>query len=249
MIQGHSAENQHVRRSLGEVETDAEGSWAISYGDMITLLLTFFILYFNINNKHEEQRNLIQKEILLEFAEKKTPVEPETLNAPPRMKLGEAQKGELDAAVLQNWGGNVIRDGEKIIIQFPLVPFFDLGREDVLAGSKKHLEIFAKKYVKFAGTHMLNVKAFTDTVTVRTGHRYRDNLELSALRAISAMRVLQASGIPLSRMKIVGLGETITNRIPGGLNAESDPAHKNEKGDRFARKVVLVIEPVTREKL
>ena len=248
MTQGESTGFRNSRRSLGEGETDAEGSWAISYGDMITLLLTFFILYFNINNKQEEQKTLLRKELLAEFGEKKASAETETLNSPPTMKLGEDTRGELDPAVIQDWGGSVTRDGEKVIIQFPLVTFFDLGREDVRSGAKKHLEFFAKKYVKFAGTHMLNVKAFTDTVPVRTGHRYRDNLELSALRAISSMRVLQSSGIPLSRMKIVGFGETFANRIPGNIDAGSDSVQKDKKGDRFARKVVLAIEPLPKEK-
>ena len=41
-----------------EGEIDSEGSWAISYGDMITLLLTFFILFFNMK-KHDDSKTVV----------------------------------------------------------------------------------------------------------------------------------------------------------------------------------------------
>jgi flagellar motor protein MotB len=34
---------------MREEETDTEGTWAVSYGDMVTLLLTFFILFFSLD--------------------------------------------------------------------------------------------------------------------------------------------------------------------------------------------------------
>lgn len=237
---------QQLMRRRNEVdETDSEGSWAISYGDMITLLLTFFILYFNVNSKPSEERNQLQQEILAEFGEEKNVsfTKPSS-NVPPRMKLAEEKDGEIETRVLEDWGGEVYRDNEKIVVEFKNTTFFDFGKEDIKNASKKYLEKFAQKYIKFAGTHMLNIKAYTDTVPVKQGHRYRDNLELSALRSISAMRTLQTAGIPLSRMKLVGLGETISSRVPGSV--DSVPGRK---GDQFARKVVLVIEPVTKEKL
>jgi len=42
-----------MRQTLRQTEeslqaVDTEGSWAISYGDMVTLLLTFFILFSSL---------------------------------------------------------------------------------------------------------------------------------------------------------------------------------------------------------
>jgi chemotaxis protein MotB len=242
---------QILRRREDHDDTDAEGSWAISYGDMITLLLTFFILYFNLNAKNGEKKTHLQQEILTEFGEQKKEFDAKPSSSTPRMSLSEEQKGELENRVIEDWGGTLIREGEKIIVDFKNTTFFDLGKEDVKASSRKYLETFARKYVKFAGSHMLNVKAYTDTVPVKTGHRYRDNLELSALRSISAMRILQRAGIPLGRMKLVGLGETISNRIPASVEEEQKMTggKPSRKGDQFARKVLLVIEPFTKEKL
>lgn len=222
-------------------ETDAEGSWAISYGDMITLLLTFFILYFNVNTKQSEQREKLQQAIISEFGQEKSASKEDLAKSPPRMKLGEQKEGELEESTLIEWGGKLHREGDKVVVEFPNTTFFDLGKVDVKKSSVTYLQEFAKKYVKFAGTSSLSVKAFTDSVPVRGDHRFKDNLELSALRAIAAMRVLQHSGIPLDRMKIAGHGES--NRKPSSENTSGN------LNDEFSRKVILVIEPMTKEKL
>ena len=43
------------RRETLENDQEFEGSWAISYGDMLTLLLAFFILFSSINKRDQEQ--------------------------------------------------------------------------------------------------------------------------------------------------------------------------------------------------
>ena len=38
--------------------TDTEGTWAISYGDMITLLLSFFVIYFSTDFTEKKEKEL-----------------------------------------------------------------------------------------------------------------------------------------------------------------------------------------------
>ena len=244
-----SVDSQDLKRILRKREntddTDAEGSWAISYGDMITLLLTFFILFFNVNTKRSEQKEQLQKAIMTEFGVEKGASKDEINKESPRMFMSDQKNGELETNTLKEWGGTLHRDGDKVVVEFPNTTFFDLGKVDVKDQSVKVLQTFANKYVKFAGTSSLSIKAFTDSVPVRTSQRFHDNLELSALRAIAAMRVLQHSGIPLDRMKISGHGETLT-RKPSSEIIENGAI---KTPDEFARKVILVIEPFTKEKL
>lgn len=35
-----------LKKIHSQIHTDSDGSWAISYGDMITLLLSFFVIFF-----------------------------------------------------------------------------------------------------------------------------------------------------------------------------------------------------------
>jgi chemotaxis protein MotB len=244
-----SLDSQELKRILRKREstddTDAEGSWAISYGDMITLLLTFFVLFFNVNTKKNETKELLQKAIMTEFGVEKGASKEDQAKEAPRMSMGDQKDGELEANTLKEWGGTLHRDGDKVVIEFPNTTFYDLGKVDVKEQSVKVLQQFANKYVKFAGTSSLSIKAFTDSVPVRNSQRFHDNLELSALRAIAAMRVLQHSGIPLDRMKISGHGETLTRKP----SSETDANGAIKTPDEFARKVILVIEPFTKEKL
>jgi hypothetical protein len=83
------------------------------------------------------------------------------------------------------------------------------------------------------------------------GKRFEDNLELSALRSVSTMRVLEKAGIPFGLMRLGGWGElhqTRKNieRATAAVAPQTQPSERATplgKGDPLSRKVVLVIEP------
>lgn len=54
------------------------------------------------------------------------------------------------------------------------------------------------------------VEGHTDDIPIRssTGKRYRDNMELSFLRAKAVALVLEKNGIPLDRVSVTGYGDT-----------------------------------------
>lgn len=197
-----------------EMEIDSEGTWAISYGDMVTLLLTFFIVFFSINpnDQETEYRNGV------------------------RMALLKHLQGHEDHSVAYDQGNH-------ILVEFPGISFFDSGKIELTAEGRQTLQDFAKTYLPYAGQYKVGIRAFTDhkKINPKKNHRFKDNLELSALRSISTMRILQGSGIPLERLNVGGYGElTITanelNKIGPELRA---PASTLD----LARKIVLVIQP------
>jgi chemotaxis protein MotB len=215
-------------------EVDSEGSWAISYGDMVTLLLTFFILFFNIDKREVEQRLNLQESIFQQLKPKKHP----------EIELGKTKSNSsIDEQEIQTWGGKVYKNGERILIEFPEISFFEKGGTDVSRDAQSKLVSFAKLYMPYMGQNVLSIKAFTDTLKVKKDHRFLDNLELSALRAISAMRVLERGGIPIHLMRISGHGEL--RSVERSIAQKADRA----KGDPLSRKVVLMIEPLTKENL
>jgi flagellar motor protein MotB len=228
-------------------EADSEGTWAISYGDMVTLLLAFFVLFFTINPNEERQQqlqqsllmdlkksSLIDREISSEASEGKE-------NKKANVTIGsEEAPNNIDPKLLEKWKGKVYKSGDKIIIDFPNVSFYELGFIDLNSEGRKTLEEFVKVYMPYAGNYMLGIRAFTDTRKVVYKRRYRDNLELSALRSVSAMRVLRDLGIPLSRMRLGGYGELqMTYDKLNELNKD----YQLKDLLSFARKIVLVIEP------
>jgi flagellar motor protein MotB len=207
---------------------------------MITLLLSFFVLYFTVDHKKERAMEM-QSSLVIRLEEagvnaNKVPGVRANLNIGP--DLGE----HVDRKILAKVGAQIHDIGDQLIIEFADVSFYNLGVVDVNRSGTEVLNAFANTYVPFAGRYELAIRAFTDTrpVKSKTG-RFKDNLELSALRSVSAMRVLQAAGIPLKDMRIAGLGEMV---LPGQTEKDEERAPAAASDNlKFARKVILVIEP------
>lgn len=226
---GRSADHHHV---------DSEGSWAVSYGDMVTLLMSFFVLYFTVDtNKHNQQ--LVQQELMVRLTQSGMTLDEEL--ADQRMSMGKEKGVGIEDSIVKELGGKVYKFEKGLLIDFTDVSFFDFGKIKLTKEGKAALDKFAKIYEPFAGSYRLQVQAFTDTRKVRNDNpRFKDNLELSALRSVASVRELQQAGVPLDKMKIAGFGELLETR---------DHILKREKNAdplRYTRKVVLFIEPIAR---
>jgi flagellar motor protein MotB len=228
------------RRAHAHEELDSEGSWAISYGDMITLLLTFFMIFFNIEKQQEEKQQELQASMLEALSSQaRRPAADSGVEH--RLLVGAKQGDAIDETLLQSWGGTVRKEGTRVIVEFPGLSFFPSSKTRVTKEGEAALARFAQTYLPYAGRHLIGVRAYTDGKPVMqiAGRNFQDNLELSALRAISAMRSLQKAGLPLARMRIAGFGEL---RVPAAL------VQPTENSLAHARTVVLVIEPELKEK-
>lgn len=221
---------------------DGDGTWAISYGDMVTLLLAFFVLFFTTNPQQEKQKELQQSLVmsLLEGNDSK----PGDRN-PAQLNIGDNPGEGIEQKIIDKWGAKVYQVGHKILIEFPGVSFFKLGFIKVSDQGNTTLKTFAEKYIPYSGKYILGIRAFTDSRPVRSSSvRFKDNLELSALRSVSAMRTLRDAGIPLSRMKLGAYGEL-------KVTFENLLMQKDKAEDKMsmARRIVLVIEPDEKKEL
>jgi chemotaxis protein MotB len=220
-------------------EEDSEGTWALSYGDMITLLLSFFVIFFTTNPQQEKVQKLNN---LLSFELEGTkPFEPTSLME--KGIVGGKQKVELKN--LPKFEGASItahQVDENIVVTFKATSFFSSGEVKPNDRGRKLLVEFAEKYMPYAGNYRLAIKGFTDSkpVSQKRLRKYEDNLELSALRSIASMKVLQLAGIPLNRMEIAGGGEleSIEKVLPNKEGLTKDELAS------ISRTIVLVISPV-----
>ena len=229
------------RRTTEHQEVDTEGSWAISYGDMITLLLTFFILFFS-TDPEKDRVEAMDASIMAQFS-------PEQKRLPAsEAPLGMSAEKEIEVA--KNFDAKVYKVGQKLIVEFPNTSFFGLGKIDITKEGEAELKKFLEKFLPYAGNYILGLRAYTDNKKVLNGanKKFSDNLELSALRSVATMRVLQKQGLPLNRMRLGGFGELrLTAEDLASVIAKTPDYQSN--GLAFARKVVLVIEPETREQI
>ena len=216
-------------------EEEGEGSWAVSYGDMITLLLSFFVIYFTTDPVKEQVRK--QNTFLALDLES---------SAGDRISSGSANESKDESLlpkleVADDTSIKVTQQGDQLVVSFGVTSFFASGSTEVSEKGLRLLKLFTNRYLPYASAYRLSIKGFTDSkpVRVQSNRRFRDNLELSALRSISAMRQLQSAGIPLKKMEIAGAGEL-------KVMAQSLPAASGlteSELNNLSRTVVLVISP------
>lgn len=234
-------EDRKWKKKYDEVdEVDSEGSWAVSYGDMVTLLLTFFIIFFTTDPKQGTKQRVELKVSLIETLKNKSS-NSESGNRE-EINVGNNKEEGIDKKILKDWNGVAHEKGNHIIVEFPYTSFFKSGQVELTKEGQKAIADFVHVYMPYAGNYNIGIRAFADRRKVlQKNRKFSDNLELSALRSVATMRVLQTSGIPLSRIRTGGYGENMLT----ATELSEIPADKRAPSSEFdlARKVVLVIEP------
>jgi chemotaxis protein MotB len=184
-----------------EEEAD-EGSWAISYADMITILLAFFTIFFSFDHSAQDE-DLLERSMLTSLI---STLEPATI---------ESNASQTDP--LLQWR-EVMIDGQELVVEkidryryaiiFKGLSFFDTGSVVLKQQVKANIDDIASKLMPYMGSMRLKLHSFTDPRPVLQvqGRKFDDNLELSTLRSLSVYRELKARGIPENRLEIVGGG-------------------------------------------
>jgi chemotaxis protein MotB len=242
---------KHLVEENNADEVNSDGTWAISYGDMVTLLLTFFILFFSTTKGKGIESSLqtvLLKHLKAEFSEKPVPNPDAVSNTPQTGQLNSAAKQPqlTELVSLSSLGARAQPFGQSVVIDFPDLSFFKFGKAEMTNEGRRALASFARSYVPFAGSYQITIRAFTDDRPVRKlkNRLFTDNLSLSVLRALDGVRVLQKAGIPLDRMKTAGFGTLNLSREI--LRTIATASKEKGKGTPMSRKIVLLIEPEIR---
>jgi len=219
-----------------EEEHENDELWAISYGDMITLLLSFFVIFFSTDFK-KSQNNTLDNHLIAQFKMidlKKNDLLPSPVKTHGQEKsLNEAPKFEL----LKN--AKITKINDRMLVTFDKMNFFKTAQIEPNQDGAETLRAFANKFIPYATFYKISIKAFTDKRVVKKGHRYEDNMELSALRALATLRVLQKAGIPLDRLEIAGYGEM--NKLYSLITPEKFKELSGTEIQDISRTVILII--------
>ena len=221
--------NQH---SYEEHENDE--LWAISYGDMITLLLSFFVIYFSTDFK-KNQEEKIDNHLITNFKE----LDLNSRTLPKEFSKGEAKQFQEVPKFELLKNAKITKLSDRLLITFDQMSFFHTAEIEPSAEGAETLKALASKLVPYASLYKISIKAFTDNRPVKNGRRYKDNMELSALRALAALRILQKSGVPLNKLEIAGYGEM--NKIQTLIGEEKLKALTGKEIEDISRTLVIII--------
>lgn len=221
-----------IRNKLRERQhsSEVENSWEISYGDMITLLLAFFVMFFNIKSETVNMK-LIKKDLDKYFSTKKEGREP--TSKPGTAEDHGPQKANLPIISSQVQNSLKVQSniyGQNILVDFPDIEFFRSGKVALTSQGRGALTEFTKAISNHLGSFRLVVRGYTDNTPLRHS-KFKDNLELSAARSIAAIRFMNTQGIDTQYMRIAGYGE-------------SDGSRENKVQTSTQRKISIVLEPL-----
>jgi chemotaxis protein MotB len=199
-----------------------EESWLLSYADLITNLLLFFVVLLTAANLSKGRMQQIAKS--LSGAE--MPASLESIRKDIDQRIAAQSLKELVSTTVTN-------DGLEISLNSGLV--FDSGKavirpelEQVVTSMLKTLEPYGSRY-SFA------VEGHTDSNPVLVGGAFSSNWDLAAERAIVVRERLEAVGIPRQRVRVEGYADT--KPLPpdqlAGLTAE-------QRNARLRRVVVRI---------
>ncbi|MBZ4645868.1 MAG: chemotaxis protein MotB [Petroclostridium sp.] len=222
------------RRNSEEVKKGAP-EWMNTYGDMVTLLLTFFIMLFAMSTidvqKFEQIIHSIQGSLGVNYggtsvSKDKLATEGQedypdlqdfvkNINSPGGMSevLKEAQDMEkiyfqVKAYIDKNNLGDsveITRDKPGLLIRFKDNVLFDSGKADLKEDSKKILKYIAGMLNEF--TQDIRVEGHTDNVPIHTP-QFPSNWELSTQRAVNVLKYfIEENGFNPVRLSAVGYGE------------------------------------------
>lgn len=232
-----------------------EGSWAISYGDMITLILCFFVMYFNINPEtlKKERSDKITNEVseklkgkVLSFSSQ------ESALAGNAKAEAEATQASLPHSFASKTGATVETKANRVYISFPQISFFDSGSVEVTEQGQRALEELATELMPYSAELRIVVKAFTDAKPVRPAQwkLYRDNLELSSLRALAGVRYLTEKGLRARSLRIAGEGEyAAVTRLENQPRSPAAAALPPALSNPLDRKLMVVLEAKAEDQL
>ncbi len=225
-----------ARRKRHEEHENHE-RWAIPYGDLVTLLLAFFVVMYSMSQINEGKYRVLSDSLNAAFRGTPTTVAPiqvgdrsATTIAAPIVQLPDqlksmalrqlAAEAEKAMAPLITQGlVDVVRGEGKLSIAIRSDILFASGASGLSAEAQPVIRLLGQVLSGFPVN--IRVEGHTDNVPVASG-QYPSNWELSAARAVSVVHLLIADGVAPEKLSAVGFGEfhpAVPNGTPDGRNA------------------------------
>jgi chemotaxis protein MotB len=207
-----------------EEEEDSGDSmeWLTTFSDLTMLMLVFFILLFAMSTPDTKKVETALQAVTAALGGKQNQLATSTISREEAgvildqvmmqkqiqiaqkkvfsdVKLLQTKKG-LEGLIGANFEDGVItiRAPGDVLFARGEVSLTDKGREVILA---------MKDFFTQHPDQTINIRGFTDDSQPAAGSRFRDNWEVSSLRAVNVLRMLMQMGIEPNRLTATGLAD------------------------------------------
>ncbi len=212
-------------------QTDGKSGWLMTYADLVTLILVFFVLLFSLSKMTlghitEVMKSYevdIGKEVprtrLFDIVERKSVENGRTLDQLTGMREINIFK-ELNSIIRKKSLGEHVEarfvDG-KIILRIEGEILFETGSAE-LVSEAAHILSDIVNLIGDNPQYMVDIQGHTDDRPIHTA-KFASNWELSAIRATTVLRFLISKGISEERLTATGFADlkpVATNETPRG---------------------------------
>jgi len=237
---GSSRGRGPVITEVGELHDSVSKAWMITFSDLISLMLTFFVMLFAMSNVNLDNWKEIT-DTLSRTLDPKPIVEPELTSADFNIGTITFEAGtsiEYMTSVLEEVlasdellsGSLLVPHEDRLIVSLPGNRFFADGEATLLGPARE--AVFELSGILRNIENRLILEGHTDP-TPPDGDAFSSNWELSVARAAAVAAVLRESGVR-QEIEAVGYGDSRYETLP-----DTDAARR----DRLANRVDIVIHP------
>lgn len=205
------------RRNRGHEE-----GWLLSYADLITNLLLFFVVLLTASNMSKGRMQQITKAMSGEE-------EPESLSSI-KQEIDEKIRAQQLEQVVET---RLQDDGLELFLNSGVV--FDSGQAGVRIEFQATLESMLATLTPYSTRYRFAVEGHTDSTPLAPGGLFPSNWELSAARAIAVRERMEQAGIERGRIRVEGYADT--KPVP---DEELGSVSPQERNARLRRVVVRV---------
>ena len=194
--------------------------WQISYADLVTLLLGFFIVMYAVSSMEAEKKAEVIDALQEKFSSDSSPNHKSLVS--PVLTSG-------DISLLTDAKFEVEAQGEWLYLEVASETVFSSGSADLMPSAKTQLDALALWLKSTEG--MVEIEGHTDNQPINTA-QYANNWALSSARAVAIVNYLiEIHSLSGTRFRAVGFGEY----SPVADNATTQGRQKN-------RRVVIKVE-------
>lgn len=213
--------------------------WLLTYSDLITLLMIFFVIMYASSNVDAAKYKSISESFSAAMGGGKSLIGTDsgvsvTENTKPLdTQIAEEDKMEnvkkqVDEYLKNNNMSSEVSskiDERGLVVSFSNAMFFDTGKADIRPESQKKLIEIGKMLNQL--DNYVRIEGHTDNVPIKN-NEFNSNWQLSSVRATNVTELLiSQSGIKPQRLSAVGYGEY----RPVGDNSSEQGRSKNRRVD------------------
>lgn len=200
-------------------QTDARGAWLLTYADLVTLILVFFILLFALSNMElgNITDTLKSLEISIGAEEPKTSLfDIIKTGSPGGRKMLDQLIGMREVDVFKEIESFISRRGlsdnveaelreGRIVLRVEGKVLFNSGSADLLPEATYILSDIVE-IIKHSPHYDIDIQGHTDNHPITTA-KFASNWELSAIRATTVLRYLIEDGVFQERLTATGFAD------------------------------------------